>query len=73
MVATNFDLKQVNRSNVPMALSRRATLVLDHRAQVTADDIRIHAWINERLTAIHRERNSVRAKVSRLLFGDQPK
>jgi hypothetical protein len=47
--------------------------VLDHRAQVTADDIRIHAWINERLTAIHRERNSVRAKVSRLLFGDQPK
>ncbi len=70
MVAANLKLDLANHNVVPVSLSRRATLVIDNRPQITAEDIRIHSWINERLTAIHRERNSLRAKMSRFLFGE---
>lgn len=72
MVAANATLSLTYRDTVPAVLSRRAALVLDNRPAITAEDIRIHSWICERLTAVHQERNSLRAKVSRFLFGDRP-
>jgi len=55
-----------------MALSGRTTHVLDYQPPLTAEDLRIHAWINERLAVLHQERNSLWAKVRRLLLGDSP-
>jgi hypothetical protein len=46
--------------------------VLDDRPPLTPEDLRIHAWINERLAAFHRERRGPWAKLRRLLFGDRP-
>ena len=46
--------------------------VLDYRPPLTAEDLRIHAWINERLAALHRERHGLWAKVRRFLLGNSP-
>lgn len=70
MVASTATLQISYRPLKPRALSNRNTRILDNRAPVTAEDIRVHTWINNRLAAIHRERNSLRAKVSRFIFGD---
>jgi hypothetical protein len=37
----------------------------------TAEDLRIHAWINQRLAVLHREQRSLRAKARRSLFGNR--
>jgi hypothetical protein len=50
----------------------RVILVLDYRPPLTAEDLRIHAWINERLAALHRERHGPWAKLLRFLFGSRP-
>jgi hypothetical protein len=41
-----------------------------YRPPLTEEDIRIHAWLNERLAALHRERNGLWSKIRRLLFGN---
>jgi hypothetical protein len=53
-------------------LSGRVILVLDYRPPLTAEDLRIHAWITERLAALHRERHGPWAKLRRFLFGSRP-
>ena len=50
----------------------RVILVLGYRPPLTAEDLRIHAWINERLAVVHRERHGPWAKVLRFLFGNCP-
>jgi hypothetical protein len=55
-----------------MVLSARATRVLDYRPPLTAEDLRIHAWINERLAVLQRERHGLGAKVRRFLVGIRP-
>jgi hypothetical protein len=45
------------------------TNVLDYRPPLTAEDLRIHAWIDERLAVLHRERHGLWAKARRFLFG----
>ena len=50
----------------------RVILVLDYRPPLTAEDLRIHAWINERLAALYRERHGPWAKLRRFLFGNCP-
>jgi hypothetical protein len=40
-----------------------------YRPPLTEEDIRIHRWLNERLAAVHRERNGLWSKVRRLIFG----
>jgi hypothetical protein len=72
MVAANLNLRLWYRDAGPMVLSKRATNVLDYQPPLTAEDLRIHAWINERLALLHRERNSLWAKVSRLLLWNRP-
>jgi hypothetical protein len=52
-----------------MVLSGKVTYVLDYRPPLTAEDLRIHDWINERLAVLHRERNGLWAKARRFLFG----
>jgi hypothetical protein len=39
--------------------------------QVTAEDIRFHAWLNERLAALDYERHGLWPKVRELLFGNR--
>jgi len=56
MVAANPYLRLSYRDPHPMVLSGRVTSVLDFRPPLTAEDLRIHAWINERLAALHQER-----------------
>jgi hypothetical protein len=55
----------------PRLLSGRVThvrsQVLDDRPPLTAEDLRIHAWINERLAVLRRERQGLWAKVRWLL------
>jgi hypothetical protein len=55
-----------------MVLSGRETHVLDYRPPPTGEDLRIHAWINQRLAVLHRERNSWWAKLYRSLLGNRP-
>jgi hypothetical protein len=53
--------------------NRRTEVLLrsDETPPLTEKDIRIHAWLNERLAVLHRERHSLRAKIRRFLF-DRP-
>jgi hypothetical protein len=41
-------------------------------APLTSEDLRIHAWINERLAELHRERHGLWTKVRHILFGRRP-
>lgn len=70
MVASTGTLNPSYQDTLPEAISRRTTVVVEDRPPLTEKDVRIHAWINDRLAAIHRERHSLRAKVSWLIFGE---
>ena len=72
MVATNAYFYQSYRASVPMVLPSRAIRVLDNRPALTAEDIRLHAWINERLAIVHREKHSLWAKARRFLLANHP-
>jgi hypothetical protein len=72
MVAAKSHLRLSYRDASPMVLSASATHVLDYRLPLTAQDLRIHAWINQRLAVLQRERNSPWAKVRRFLLGNRP-
>jgi hypothetical protein len=39
---------------------------LGRRPPLTEEDLRIHAWLNERLAALHRERRGLWPRVKRL-------
>lgn len=71
MVASTATLNLSYNNNLPTALSRRTAIVINQRPPLTEEDIRIHTWINDRLAAIHKERNSLRASVASFLFGDR--
>jgi hypothetical protein len=72
MVAASPTLRLRYRDAGPMVLAGRTILVLDDRPPLTAEDVRIHAWINQRLTVLHRERHGLWAKLRRFLFRNQP-
>jgi hypothetical protein len=72
VVAANRHLRLSYRDPHPMVRSGRVTYVLDYRPPLTAEDLRIHAWIDERLAALHREWHGLWAKVRRFLFGNRP-
>ncbi|MGH7174311.1 MAG: hypothetical protein ACRELF_09755 [Gemmataceae bacterium] len=72
MVAANANLRLSYRDSEPMVLSGRAIHVLDHQPSLTAEDLRVHAWINERLAMLHRERHGLWAKVCRFLLANRP-
>jgi hypothetical protein len=40
-----------------------------HRIQPSAEDLRIHNWLNERLAAVHRERYGWWSKIRRFVIG----
>src|SRR5262249_39800577 len=40
------------------------------RLRPTAKDIRLHAWLSERLAVLHHERHSLWRKLRRFLFGN---
>lgn len=65
MIAANTPLPLTYRVPGMKALSDRPRLVLHYQPRVTAEDIRIHSWINQRLAAVDRERNTLWAKVKR--------
>lgn len=72
MVAANLNPQLQYRDAGPMALSGRAIHVLDYQPPLTTEDLRIHAWITERLKRLDRERNSLWAKLRRFLVGNHP-
>jgi hypothetical protein len=39
------------------------------RPRPTEEDIRLHAWLNERLAILHRQRHGLWATLRRFLFG----
>ncbi len=41
------------------------------RSSPTAEDIRIHVWLSERLAALHRERHGFGSRMRRFLFGNR--
>jgi hypothetical protein len=41
------------------------------RPPLTAEDIRIHAWLNERLAMLHHKRHGLWSKLRRFLFGSR--
>lgn len=72
MVAANSLIPLRYRDTGPMVLAGRAIHVLDYRPPLATEDLRIHAWINERLKRLDRERNSLWAKLRRFLVGNHP-
>lgn len=54
-------------------INRRTEVILrsDETPPPTEADIRIHAWLNERLAALRRDRHSLRAKLRRFFFQDR--
>jgi hypothetical protein len=72
MVAATPELRLLYRYAGPMVLAGRVTRVLDYRPPLSAEDLRTHAWINERLAVLDRERHGLWAKVRRFLFGNRP-
>ncbi len=70
MVAANANFRLEYIETLPNLSGDRAmTLYRQSLSQppVSADDIRIHAWINERIVAVDRERHGLRSKVRRFL------
>jgi len=41
------------------------------RPRLSAEDIRLHAWLNERLAVLHYERYGLWPRLRRLLFGNR--
>jgi hypothetical protein len=41
------------------------------RPAITAEDIRIHTWLNERLAVLHHERHGFWPRLRRFLFGNR--
>lgn len=72
MVAASANLHQLYRVSEPRVLSGKAIRVLDNRPLLTTEDVRLHAWINERLAVVHREQHSLWAKARRFLFANRP-
>jgi hypothetical protein len=70
MVAASSHLRLRYRDAGLSVVPRRRTRVLDHRPPLTAEDLRIHAWITERLAVLHRERHGLWANLRRFLLGD---
>jgi hypothetical protein len=48
---------------------RRASPRPVHRSLVTEEDIRVHAWLNERLASLQRERQSLWSRIVRVFLG----
>jgi hypothetical protein len=69
MVAASSKRHLQYRDIDPMLLMGRATHALDDRPSLTTEDIRIHAWLLQRLALLQREQNCLWAKVRRFLFG----
>jgi hypothetical protein len=42
-----------------------------NRSRLTEEDIRLHAWLNERLTALHRERHRLGPSMRRFFLGNR--
>jgi hypothetical protein len=68
MIAATPHLGLAYRGSKLNVLSERTIHVIDSRPPLTAEDIRIHAWINGRLAVIHRERPSLWAKIKRAML-----
>jgi len=52
-----------------LELGRRSTV----RPPLSAEDIRMHTWLIERLAALHFERHGLWPKLRRFLFGNRLK
>lgn len=63
MIAATPHLGLAYRGSKLKVLSERTIHAIDSQPLPTAEDIRIHAWINERLAMLHRERHSLWAKI----------
>jgi hypothetical protein len=40
-------------------------------SRLTEEDIRLHVWLSERITALHRERHGLWSRIRRLFFGNR--
>jgi hypothetical protein len=69
MIAASSTRRLHYRDIDPMLPMGKATRVIDHRPTLTPEDLRIHAWISQRLALFRRVQNSLWAKVRRFLFG----
>ena len=72
MVAANSEFRfppLATRPGQPIHRSVRLLRWSEYRKPLTKEDLRIHAWLNERLAELHRERHGVWTKVRQFLFG----
>jgi hypothetical protein len=72
MIAANPSLFLSYRNSGPMIPSGRGIRVLVEQPALTAEDLRIHGWINERLAAVHQEQHGFWSRVRRFLSGNRP-
>jgi hypothetical protein len=72
MIAANPYLHLSYRNSGPMIPSGRMICVLDQRPALSAEDLRIHGWINERLAAVHQQQHGLWSRVRRFLSGNDP-
>jgi hypothetical protein len=72
MVSANSDFRFPSPTSRPSQPIHRPVKLLrwsDYRRPLTSEDLRIHAWLNERLAELHRERHGLWTKVRHILFG----
>ena len=68
MVAANANFRLEYNNSLPSLSGDRSSKAFRQffsPPPLTAEDIRIHAWINERLVALDRERHGLRSTVRR--------
>ncbi|HTU92515.1 MAG TPA: hypothetical protein VMF69_20710 [Gemmataceae bacterium] len=71
MIAATPSVPQLSRNSRAMVPSPKAIIVIDCRPPLTAEDVRIHSWINDRLAVVQREKRGLWAKVKRI-FDNRP-
>ncbi|SRR5579871_5093114 len=64
--------RETDRRARPMLRAHRgANRWSTTRSPLTAEDIRIHAWLNERLAVLHHERHGLWPRLRRVFFGSR--
>jgi hypothetical protein len=65
-------LEQPREATAPASWTGQGTGIKSaDRSALTAEDIRIHAWLTERLMLLHHERRGFWPRLRRFLFGNR--
>jgi len=74
-VAREIDIREQRETGKGAGLARRKGRRINRwsteRSPLSAEDVRIHAWLNERLAVLHPEQDGLWSILRRFLFGNR--